>query len=86
MIANNSSGARCPIYGTTADHVISLEIVMADGRVEKIGPTSESLGGERAEIQKLCLRGERRDGRALAAGFNQALARVRHRALPARAK
>ena len=37
MIANNSSGARCPIYGTTADHVISLEIVLADGRVEKIG-------------------------------------------------
>ena len=53
MIANNSSGARCPIYGTTADHVISLEIVMADGRVEKIGPTYESLSGERAEIEKL---------------------------------
>src|SRR5213594_5199408 len=33
MIANNSSGARCPVYGTTADHVISLEIVMADGRI-----------------------------------------------------
>ncbi len=33
MIANNSSGARCPIYGTTADHVISLEIVLGDGRV-----------------------------------------------------
>src|SRR4029077_3965256 len=29
MIANNSSGARCPIYGTTADHVLSLEIVLA---------------------------------------------------------
>ena len=39
MIANNSSGARCPIYGTTADHVLSLEIVMADGRIEKIGKT-----------------------------------------------
>jgi FAD/FMN-containing dehydrogenase len=38
MIANNSSGARCPIYGTTADHVISLEIGIADGRVEKNGP------------------------------------------------
>src|SRR5438034_4677713 len=38
MIANNSSGARVPVYGTTADHVISLEIVMADGRIEKIGP------------------------------------------------
>src|SRR5438874_8857671 len=53
MIANNSSGARCPIYGTTADHVISLEIVMADGRVETIGPKHESLGGERAKIEDL---------------------------------
>src|SRR5438876_1138085 len=53
MIANNSSGARCPIYGTTADHVISLEIVMADGRVEKIGASHESLGAERAKIENL---------------------------------
>ena len=43
MIANNSSGARCPVYGTTADHVTSLEVVMADGRTEKIGPMHESL-------------------------------------------
>jgi FAD/FMN-containing dehydrogenase/Fe-S oxidoreductase len=53
MIANNSSGARCPIYGTTADHVISLEIVLADGRVEKIGSGHESLGHERTVIEKL---------------------------------
>src|SRR5213075_3501428 len=53
MIANNSSGARCPIYGTTADHVISLEVVMASGRIEKIGPTHESLHAERAEIENL---------------------------------
>ncbi|PYK36919.1 MAG: FAD-binding oxidoreductase, partial [Verrucomicrobia bacterium] len=53
MIANNSSGARCPIYGTTADHVISLEIVMADGRIEKIGPKRESLSGERMKIENL---------------------------------
>src|SRR5215472_7807432 len=53
MIANNSSGARCPIYGTTADHVISLEIVMADGRVETIEPKHQSLGDERAKINKL---------------------------------
>src|SRR5437867_1192581 len=53
MIANNSSGARCPIYGTTADHVISLEIVMADGRTEKIGSTHESLHTERAKIENL---------------------------------
>jgi FAD/FMN-containing dehydrogenase/Fe-S oxidoreductase len=53
MIANNSSGARCPTYGTTADHVISLEIVLADGRVEKIGTSHESLVCERAKIGKL---------------------------------
>src|SRR5215468_3123642 len=53
MIANNSSGARCPIYGTTADHVISLEIVLADGRIKKIGAGHVSLGCERAEIENL---------------------------------
>jgi FAD/FMN-containing dehydrogenase/Fe-S oxidoreductase len=53
MIANNSSGARCPIYGTTSDHVISLEIVMADGRVEEIGASHDSLGSERERIDKL---------------------------------
>ncbi|HMF80985.1 MAG TPA: FAD-binding oxidoreductase, partial [Candidatus Acidoferrum sp.] len=53
MIANNSSGARCPIYGTTADHVLSLDIVMADGRVEEIGASHKSLGCERAKIEDL---------------------------------
>jgi FAD/FMN-containing dehydrogenase/Fe-S oxidoreductase len=51
MIANNSSGARCPIYGATADHVLSLEIVMADGRVEKIGKTHASLRSECVKIE-----------------------------------
>src|SRR6201997_3028499 len=53
MIANNSSGARCPIYGTTSDHVISLGIVMAAGGVETIGPSHNSLSGERAKIERL---------------------------------
>ena len=60
MIANNSSGARCPIYGTTADHVNSLEIVLADGRVVAVGeadsfPQSRaaSLEAERQQILKL---------------------------------
>src|SRR5438132_8012358 len=53
MIANNSSGARCPIYGTTSDHVISYEIVMADGRIEKIGASHESLVCEQAKNEKL---------------------------------
>jgi FAD/FMN-containing dehydrogenase/Fe-S oxidoreductase len=38
MIANNSSGAHVPVYGCTVDHVRSLEVVMADGRVAHLGP------------------------------------------------
>src|SRR5437667_812770 len=53
MIANNSSGARVPVYGTTADHVVSLEIVLADGRIEKIGPAHDSLRLERDKIERL---------------------------------
>src|SRR2546430_10237412 len=55
MIANNSSGARCPIYGTTADHVVSLQIVMADGQIETIGPKHESLEVEQPTIENLVL-------------------------------
>ncbi len=53
MIANNSSGARVPIYGTTADHVRALEIVLADGRVERIGQGSGALAREQATIAQL---------------------------------
>ncbi len=53
MIANNSSGARVPVYGTTADHVVSLELVMADGRVEIIGNGRDSLGQQRNLVMKL---------------------------------
>src|SRR6059058_513561 len=53
MIANNSSGARVPVYGTTADHVISLEIVMADGCIMRIGPMHRALGVERKQIDNL---------------------------------
>ena len=53
MIANNSSGARVPVYGTTADHVISTEIILADGRIAKIGPAHQSLREEQTRIESL---------------------------------
>lgn len=53
MIANNSSGARVPVYGTTADHVLSTEIVLADGRILTIKPDGGSFGDERAKIESL---------------------------------
>jgi FAD/FMN-containing dehydrogenase/Fe-S oxidoreductase len=53
MIANNSSGAHVPVYGTTADHVLSTEIVLADGRIVTIGSTHESLRDEQSKIENL---------------------------------
>jgi FAD/FMN-containing dehydrogenase/Fe-S oxidoreductase len=53
MIANDSSGARVPIYGTTADHVVSQELVMADGSIHNIGPQHETLRAQREVIAQL---------------------------------
>lgn len=43
MVANNSSGARAPFYGTTLDHVESLDVVLADGTAATIGPGHPAL-------------------------------------------
>lgn len=43
MISNNSSGARAPIYGTTADHVRSVEAVLADGTILTLSADADSL-------------------------------------------
>ncbi len=53
MIANNSSGSHVPFYGVTADHVISLEVVLADGSIERTGPHYDSLRSQRQLIGKL---------------------------------
>src|SRR5207302_4049914 len=53
MIANNSSGARAPFYGTTADHVLATQIVLADGRIEEIGAQHGALAAERVQIEQL---------------------------------
>jgi len=39
-IGNNAAGAHSIIYGMTADHVISTEVVLADGSVTTFKPTS----------------------------------------------
>src|SRR5437763_8603263 len=56
MIANNSSGARVPVYGTTADHVISTQIVLTDGRIESIGPDRNGMRDESEQISELIVR------------------------------
>src|SRR5438045_3469569 len=53
MIANDSSGARVPVYGTTADHVISQELVMADGSIQSIGSAHDTLRSQRELVAHL---------------------------------
>jgi FAD/FMN-containing dehydrogenase/Fe-S oxidoreductase len=48
MIANNSAGARSIAYGLTADHVLGLDVVLADGtraRLERGSPAPAALEG-----------------------------------------
>jgi FAD/FMN-containing dehydrogenases len=40
MIANNSSGARSVLYGKTIDHVLELDVVLADGSIAHFRPLS----------------------------------------------
>src|SRR5436190_11120669 len=47
VIANNSSGSHVAVYGTTADHVSGLDLVLANGKHAKVSPTHDSLPHER---------------------------------------
>ena len=38
MIANNSSGARSVLYGKTIDHVLELDVILADGSLARFRP------------------------------------------------
>jgi len=49
MIANNSSGARSVLYGKTIDYVRELEVVLADGRVARLG------GLDRDALEVACI-------------------------------
>ncbi len=53
MIANNSSGSHVPFYGVTADHVVSLEIVLADGRIVDTSVDCGALDQQRAQAKRL---------------------------------
>jgi FAD/FMN-containing dehydrogenase/Fe-S oxidoreductase len=53
MIANNSSGARAVVYGTTADHVTGLDVVLAGGKFAKLSADRDSLPQQRDLVQDL---------------------------------
>lgn len=49
MIANNSSGARAPLYGTTLEHVVRLEVVNPDGSRAVLDADSEDMRPQLAD-------------------------------------
>ncbi len=53
MIANDSSGAHTPVYGTTGQHVHQLDLIMADGKFVKIGPDQPTLQHQRNLVNDL---------------------------------
>lgn len=53
MIGNNSSGARCPIYGTTIDHVLGTEFVLPDGRIIQTGENAPDFRDTIQRIEQL---------------------------------
>jgi FAD/FMN-containing dehydrogenase/Fe-S oxidoreductase len=53
MIANNSSGAHALVYGTTADHVTGLDVVLAGGKFAKLSADRDSLPQQRDLVEDL---------------------------------
>ncbi len=59
MIANDSSGAFAPRYGTTSEHLAGLEIVLADGTVARVGAADDgrrALGEHVAAVDRIVQR------------------------------
>ena len=55
MIGNNSSGARTALYGTTLDHLVELEVVLADGRILQVGPERNTLPVQRELLENMAM-------------------------------
>lgn len=53
MIANNSSGSHAVVYGTTADHVVGLDVVLSGGKFAKLSADRESLPQQREVVEDL---------------------------------
>jgi len=55
MIANDSSGSHTPVYGTTGQHVLSLDLVTADGQYARVGHDQPALLHQRSLVDDLVM-------------------------------
>jgi FAD/FMN-containing dehydrogenase/Fe-S oxidoreductase len=76
MIGNNSAGSQSVRYGMTIDHVLALDVVLADASLARLGPLTEAKRLSRAAAPTLegaiCRELPRLAGRhreAIASGF-----------------
>lgn len=69
MIANNSSGAHVPIYGTTVDHVLSVEAILPDGTIAQVGKGHDTLPEHRRALNDLIDKHAEEIRRRLPQGF-----------------
>jgi FAD/FMN-containing dehydrogenase/Fe-S oxidoreductase len=53
MIGNNSAGSQSVRYGMTIDHVVALDVVLADASQAAFGPLSEAEQARRAALPTL---------------------------------
>ncbi|HHY84666.1 MAG TPA: FAD-binding protein [Verrucomicrobia bacterium] len=53
MIANNSSGAYASVYGTTADHVSGLDLVLSNGQFARVGESYDTIPRQRELVEDL---------------------------------
>ena len=53
MIAINSSGAHVPRYGTTSEHVKSLDVALADGTIATVGENGNGLPQHIASVDQI---------------------------------
>jgi FAD/FMN-containing dehydrogenase/Fe-S oxidoreductase len=63
MIANNSSGTRSIVYGSTIDYVLGLKVALADGSIvatEPLGPGDVDRKCARDDLEGRCYRTVRR--------------------------
>ncbi len=76
IVSNNSTGAHSILYGMSADHVLEMNVVLADGSRARLGPVDREQVGERG--RRGGLEGEiyRRMGALIADRANQEIIRA----------
>lgn len=56
IVSNNSTGSHSIMYGMTADHVLSADVILSDGSITHFGPVESS--GMSAQKQRSGLEGQ----------------------------